>query len=305
MNLRHLAVFVEVVRCGTMSGAAEVLFLSQPAISKTISRLEEQFDTILFDRIGNRLIITDSGRKLYRHAIQLLDQEAQMKRQMKGQREMLRIGGTLTVGSTILTQIIQTFQSEYPRARLSTKITNTKEIEDLLLQSQLDIALVEGVVKSPLLVVTPMIEDHLVMACTTTHPLAGRDTVYLDELSDYPFHMREPGSGTRELFENFMMRRGHDVNIVYESTCPISIRSAIEDFNLISVLSFRLVEEGLSSGRDYAFSPEGEDWSRNFSLVYHRDKMLTPLLQAFIQHIGRLRDTPFPAHLIKGKILIS
>ena len=305
MNLDHLAVFVEVVRSGTMSSAADVLFLSQPAVSKTIARLEQQFDTTLFDRIGTRLIITDSGRKLYRYALQMLDQEAQMIRSMQGQKQTLRIGGTLTVGSTLLTDIIKTFQDEYPNLGFKAKITNTREIEELLLQSSLDIALVEGVVKSPHLVFHPVIEDRLVLACTQSHPLAGRASVFLDELSDYSFHQREMGSGTRALFESFMMRRGYDIHAVYESTCPLSIRNSMEDFDLLSVLSFRLVEDGIRSGKFYAFAPENEDWKRSFSIVYHRDKLLTPLLKTFIRHIERYKDDPFPEELIRGKILIS
>lgn len=302
MNLDHLAVFVEVVRTGTMSGAADELFLSQPAVSKTVARLEQHFETTLFDRIGSRLIITDSGRKLYHHAIQILDQQDQMNRSMQGQKEVLRIGGTLTVGSTLLTGIIKSFQDENPNAEIHAKIINTRGIEDLLLQSKLDVALVEGSIKSPLLSVQPVIEDHLVLACTYMHPLANRTGVFLDELAEYPFHMREVGSGTRELFENFMMRRGYDITVAYESTCPLTILSAMEDFNLLSVLSFRLVEERVRTGKVYAFAPQNEDWERSFSITYHRDKMLTPLLKAFILHIERYREDPFPSELIRGTI---
>ena len=305
MNLHSLSVFVEVVRRGTMSGAAEELYLSQPAVSKTIANLEEHYETKLFERLGNKLAITESGTQLYRHAIQLLDQAKQMERALMGKGETLRIGATLTVGSTLLTSIVKSFKKQFPQINILIKVTNTREIEELLLDSQLDLALVEGEVKSPKLVFLPVIEDRLILACPSDHPLAGKETVFLDELSSYPFHMREKGSGTRELFENFMMRQGYDLEIVYESTCPISIRSAMKEFSLMSVLSFRLIEEGLKRGSFYAFAPETEVWERSFSIVYHRDKHLSPTLKAFHHHIERYHEEEFPAHLIRGKILLN
>lgn len=305
MNLHSLSVFVEVVRSGTMSGAAEELYLSQPAVSKTIANLEEHYGTKLFERLGNKLAITESGSQLYRHAIQLLDQAKQMERALMGKGETLRIGATLTVGSTLLTTIIKSFKEHFPQINTLIKVTNTREIEELLLNSQLDLALVEGEVKSPKLLFLPVIEDRLILACPSDHPLSGRQAVFLDELSSFPFHMREKGSGTRELFENFMMRQGYDLDIVYESTCPISIRSAMREFNLMSVLSFRLVEEGLKNGSFYAFAPETEVWERSFSIVYHRDKHLSPTLKALVSHIESYKEADFPAHLIQGKILLN
>lgn len=305
MNLHSLAVFVEVVRSGTMSSAAEELFISQPAVSKTIGNLEDHYGTKLFERLGNKLAITEAGSQLYRHAIQLLDQAKRMEDKLKGQGELLRIGATLTVGTTLLTQIVKDFKEDNPKLKIMIKVTNTKEIEDLLLQSKLDIALVEGVVKSPQLIYTPVIKDRLVMACTAYHPLAGRKTVHLDELANFPFHMREKGSGTRELFENFMMRQGHDINIQYESTCPFSIRNAMEEFNLLSVLSLRLIEKEIRENKFYAFSPKMGAWKRNFSIVYHRDKLLTPTLKAFASAIHDYKEKEFPESFIPGKILIS
>lgn len=305
MNLHSLSVFVEVVRSGTMSGAAQELYLSQPAVSKTIANLEEHYETKLFERLGHKLAITQSGAQLYRHAIQLLDQAKQMERALLGKGETLRIGATLTVGSTLLTKIIKSFKEHFPQINLFVKVTNTREIEDLLLDSQLDLALVEGEVKSPKLLFLPVVEDRLILACPANHPLSGRETVFLDELSSFPFHMREKGSGTRELFENFMMREGYDIDIVYESTCPLSIRSAMKEFNLMSVLSFRLIQEELEQETFYAFSPDTEVWGRSFSIVYHRDKHLSPTLKALVNHIESYQEADFPAHLIQGKILLK
>lgn len=303
MNLHQLAVYVEVVRSGTMIEAAEALFISQPAVSKTIAALEDKFDTKLFERIGNRLIITDSGTVLYRHAVQLLDQAAQAENDMKGLGENIRVGATLTVGNTVLSQIIKNFQADNPKVKTKIKVTNTREIEELLLQSKLDIALVEGDIRSPVLKNIPAIKDSLVIACSAHHPLAGQKQVHLEDLARYPFHMRERGSGTRETFENFMFRHGYNIDIAYESTCPISIRQAVEDFDLISVISFRLIEDCLRDGSLYAFHLDQATGQRVFSIVYHRNKKLTPTQQALINQMKKFSETPLPDDLIQGQLV--
>ena len=203
MTIRHLKIFITVAECGSMNTAAKELFLSQPTISQAIRELEEYYDTRLFDRLSRRLHITPAGQELLNNAYPVVAQFNQLERNMeKGrQKDIIRIGSTITVGSCLISNVLNDFDRLMPETETCTFIGNTHTIEEKLLKSELDIALVEGEIHHPDLVMVPGIRDFLVLGCAANHPFAGRDAIHVKDLEGRKFVMREQGSGTRALFD--------------------------------------------------------------------------------------------------------
>lgn len=284
MTLRHFQIFIEVVHCKKMKLAAEHLFVAQPTVSQAIAELEKYYQVKLFERYPQGLIITEAGERLYRQAVPLLEAYAHLNETMleTAPARSLRIGGTLTVGHAILRPLIRQFQQSHKPMDLKITIDNTQAMEDLLLTNQLDAAVVEGEIHHPYLKVFPTIPDYLVLVCNRAHPFASRKQILPEELSGQPFLLREPGSGTRLLFEQFMQEHKYPLSVQWECSSPDTIKHAVMDGFGLSVISIRLVEEEIRRGDLCLVNVEGCRWERKFSLVYHKDKFLTPQLKEFI-----------------------
>lgn len=292
MTLRHFQIFVEVVHCKKMKLAAQRLFVSQPTVSQAITELEKHYHVRLFERYPQGLVITQAGEHLYRQAVPLLESYAQLESAMMDSAPVrtLRLGGTLTVGHTILRPLLHQFSQNCPPVEFRVVIDNTKAMEELLLSNQLDVAVVEGNIHHPYLKVFPIIPDYLVLVCGRDHPFASRACIAPEELSGQPFLLREVGSGTRLLFESFMQERKYTLNVQWECSNPDTIKNAVMDGFGLSVISIRLVEEELRRGDLKLVNVEGCQWERKFSLVYHKNKFMSPQLQDLVHFVMSYED---------------
>lgn len=307
MTIRHLKVFIEVAEKGKMSAAAEALYITQPSVSQAIRELEEHYTTLLFERLSKRLYITEAGKLLYGYAKQVVSQFDLMEDNMapNNLKEKLRIGATLTVGGSILSPLVKDFREDHPEINIFACVDNTQDIEQKLLNMELDVAIVEGQVKHHDLVSVPLIKDRLVLACSNEHPFAGRASVSIHELEGQEFVMREPGSGTRELFEKYLEKHKIKIHTVFEEHSPDSIRKAVLINNCLTVISPRLLESELRENKVYIFVNARQDWNRSFSFVYHKDKFLTPSIRHLQDLVTSYGEHEVLADIPAGRLTAS
>lgn len=186
MTLRSLEIFESVARPRQMSLAANELYIAQPTISQAIAELEREYGIQLFDRLSKKLFITQTGKQLeYAKIILSTAQEMEKAMGNLSVHNTILFGATISVGKCILTDIVKTLEALYPNTTIKVTIDNTTIIENLLLESKLDLALVEGNIKSTERVVTPAIPDCLVLVCQKDHPLSRRDSINIKELERY------------------------------------------------------------------------------------------------------------------------
>lgn len=239
-----LKVFITVADKKNFSKAAKALNLTQPAISFQIQTLEQYYQTMLFDRVNRHVKLTEAGELLLEYALSMNDLQSQLERKMQQLtghvKGTLMIGASRTVGEYIMPYIICAFKNEYTDVDITLEIYNTKHVEELVLSNHLDIGLVESQVKHDELMFQSILEDELVVVVPTTHPWAEREEVTLDELAGEPFIIREPGSGSRLVFEQALIDAEFDVeslNIIMEIGNITAIKSAIISGLGISVMS--------------------------------------------------------------------
>lgn len=306
MTIRHLKIFIAVAETGKMSAAAEKLYITQPSVSQAIRELEEHYQTLLFERLSKKLFITEAGKRLYSYSRTVVAQfdliEENMAQESSIQR--LRIGGTITLGSSILSYMVRDLKKACPDLELYSYVNNTRIIEQKLLNTDLDVAVVEGQIKSPDLVSIPMIRDMLVLACSIEHPFAGKSSVEVAELNDQCFVMREAGSGTRELFETFIRRHHLHIRTSFEETTPDAILNAVKINGCLAVISLRLLERDLRDKKVCVFPSSNHEWNRQFSFVYHKDKFLSPPILKF-QEIVKSYDNIDYLHSLTGGVLLD
>jgi len=294
MTIRHLKIFIEVAQCGNMTAAASKLFISQPTASQAIRELEEHYGVLLFERLSKRLYITEAGKKLLFYAKEVVKEFDSLESKMNNlnKKDKIRVGATISVGDCILSDLIHRCIEENPNVEIYSFVGNTETIEEKLLSNELDIAIVEGKVKSQDLIVKPELEDYLVLICSTKHPFAQKKIIKTDELRDENFAMREKGSGTRELFEEYMLNNGMPIKVVFEGNTPQSIKQEVIHNNCLSVISICLVENEIKDSLIHVIENEENTWNRHFSLVYHKDKLLTDAIKSLINIVKDYRYIP-------------
>jgi DNA-binding transcriptional LysR family regulator len=205
LNLHLFRLFAAVARHGSFSRAAEALHLSQPSVSKGVRDFEAQVGSRLLERRGpGGVTVTEAGRLLMRHAAALFAAERAAEEELAALRGLhrgsLSVGASTTVATYHLPPILGAFHKRYPEVELRLTSANTREIAELLVARELDIALVEGPVDEPGIEVRPWREEEMVLIAASDHRLArNAGPVPTAALAEEIVIVREPGSGTRDV----------------------------------------------------------------------------------------------------------
>lgn len=291
MTLRNMRIFLAVADCGSMSEAAKRLSIAQPSVSGTIAEIEDQYGIRLFERLGRRLYITATGKRLEEYARQILSSFDAMEQDLHNAEETtsLRLGATLTVGSCLMTDLVERFLEKNPPAMPRVYVYNTARIEQMLLRSELDAAVVEGKVESKDLRTRVVMQDPLVLLTSPHHnPFAQMPQVHRRDLAEIPFIMREPGSGTRALFE----RKMQSIPIHEQWTCNnnASVLDAAERGFGCAVISRRLAMPRILRGALIEVPVIDMTFERSYFLVWHKNKYISDSLQLLLDLCDGLDD---------------
>lgn len=277
MTLRHLKIFVAVCECGGITKAAEALYMAQPAVSTTIAELERNYKVSLFDRINQRLVITDMGKELYLKAKEILSsfEEFEAFANEGGSNPIVRIGSSLTLGKTILPRYIKKLKECIPSVKPVVIINKTSVIEQELESGGLDFGFVEGEISSTHLTATTFGSDRIVAICHSDYIISN--SVTLSTLVEHPLLLREKGSASRDLFEHVVSLAHLSAKPMIESISNQCLISAAEENLGIAILPEGLVSELLSLGRLKQISITDADFSRTHYLLIHKNKRLNPI----------------------------
>lgn len=296
MTLNHLRIFIAVAESGSMSEAARSCHLAQPTVSQSVRELEEYYSALLFERLSRRLYITEEGKKLLLHAKKVAAAYDELENEMSSGRlrERLRVGSSVTIGMCVMPEIIERFEKLRPQCDIYSFVNNTETIESKLLSSELDVAVVEGRIRNHELLCSHLSDDFVVLFCSSKHPLANSRLITLDELSSCKFVLREKGSGTREIFENYMIDNGMKIDVKWEVACFDSTMRAVLEEGCIGVASVRLAAFHPRSAEIRLISAAGGELDRTFSIVYHKNKYITDPLRLFLETAGSVTSVRLP-----------
>lgn len=285
MTLRHLAIFLVVCEENSMTGAAKRLHMTQPSVSQAIKELEVAYEVCLFERLGRRLYITPAGQSLLAYGRQILSLTAQAEQALHSfsRTTPVRIGASVTIGEIFLVELLQQLKSRHPAQEILSEIHNTSELEHMLLRDDIDLALVEGDVASPYLLSSPFMVDELVVVVPLACPLAQRPSISVQELCSLPLYLREEGSGTRDLFIHTMAQHHAAVRVAGSFNNTEALKKVVMAGLGATILSRRLVDEDIAAGRLALLPVDRVAFKRIFKVVCHKDKFITPPLQAVIQ----------------------
>ncbi|ASK34011.1 LysR family transcriptional regulator [Alcanivorax sp. N3-2A] len=218
MDTQSLNAFMAVAESGSFSGAAERLFLTQPAVSKRIAQLEQQLGARLFDRIGRRISLTEAGRALLPRARQVLLELEDMGRVIGNLTSA--VGGTLRIGTSHhiglhrLPPVLRRFSREYPEVKLDIDFIDSEEAWEAVLHGDLELGVVTLPPEPDSRLLSEVIwHDPLVFMAAPEHPLAGREHLPLATLTDYSAILPSPVTFTRGIVERLFGEQGLSLNI--------------------------------------------------------------------------------------------
>ncbi len=295
-NYHHLRLFQTTARLGRVARAAEVLHVSQPAISKQIGELERALSVTLFDRVGRTLRLTPAGEIVQTYADQIFGLTEDLHRalgDLKGlQRGRLVLGASTTVGEYILPRAMGRFRQTHPGVELILEIANTQQILERVLRHGFDLGFVGSKVQHPGVEVEPFLPDEVVVIAAPDHPLSRKRLVRPSQLNGQPSIVREHGSATRATGEAEAARLGINLAITMSLGSNDAIKEAVAAGLGLGLISRYAIQGELRGEQLRVVRIQGWRGQRQLSIIYARGRRLHGLAQAFLEFVRPKQPKP-------------
>ena len=274
MDEFRLRVFVTAARTLSFSKCAAALNITQPAVSRHIGELEARYGMPLFTRGTSGVALTKAGGLLLSHAESLLSAYQKMDYDMEllsqTSQGRLSIGASTTIAMYLLPPVLASFMELSGGVEVSMLSGNSENVEQWLRDGTVDIGFVENASRRPWLHYEPLMADELVLVAGTQGRYGSQESVTPEELRGLPLVLREKGSGTREIIERALNRRGirvEDLNVVIELSSTEAIKSFVRSSDTLAIVSVIALHRELADGSLSIVDIDGVDMPREFATV--------------------------------------
>ena len=292
-DLRHLEIFQAVVDLKSFSRAAGRVFLAQASVSERISTLENLVGTKLLNRLGKQVVPTKAGELLYKHAVLLLDMKRTACLEMNDflgvRKGKISLGGSTIPGEYILPKLIGRFRERYPSISIDLSIANTDEIKSSVLAGDLELGVVGSGNIHTNLICRELWKDQLLLVVPSEHRWAGTTEVTVRDLIDEPFILRELGSGTLKIMDDYLKNVGLNgidaLNTVARFGTSTAVKEGIKAGLGVSILSARAADTELKMGILNALDVKDLQMHRNFTLIRDRRRIASPLCRVLVDFL--------------------
>jgi DNA-binding transcriptional LysR family regulator len=287
LTLRQLEIFLNVVELGHLTNVAKSMNLSQSAVSMSIKELEGILGKPLFDRINKKLVLNEMGRAFYKEIAPIFKKLSDIEYEFQNaeNKGMIRVGASTTIVDYLMPSIICTYMNLYPDVKITLKEGNTKKIKELLKKGEIDIGFVEGFVSDSEIIKEKIGVDELIIV--TSHKDMAK-SCNIEDLANKRWVLREEGSGTREVFLDYIKGRTEPLNVFFELGHTESIKSILQNRECLSCISKIAVQKELDDGTLYQVKVKKFDCKRDFLMIYHKDKYKSVLFDKFVYFAKRL-----------------
>ncbi|RCW68690.1 LysR substrate-binding domain-containing protein [Pseudorhodoferax soli] len=285
ITLRQLEVFVAVARERSTRAAGASVARSQSAASSALAELELTMGYPLFDRVGKKLILNESGRRFLPSALSLLDQGVELENVFNGKAAAtpLLIASSMTIGENILPSLIAQWRLTHPRNPVRMLVMNTVEVLHAIAELEADIGFIEGPQTKRGLTLSPWFSDEMVIVAAPHHPLAS-GVASKAALREASWAMREVGSGSREAAERWLLEQLGSVQIEFELGMPQAVAALVSTGAALACLPRHSVARGVALGELSIVRHMLPPSQRQLTMVTHAGRRLGPCSDAFVLH---------------------
>ncbi len=286
MEWQQLKYFQVVAKMQHMTRAAEALSISQPALSRSIARLEDELGVPLFERQGRTIMLNRYGRLFLKRADTILKEMEEGKKELIGLQDPdsgeVSLGFLHTLGSHIIPNLIRSFRNNFPKVKFELNQDGSESLLRDLERGVTDLCLVSTKEKRNEIMWVKLWSEELFIIAPKTHPFAARESIALEETADESFIFFKRGIGIREITDQLCQEAGITPKITFEG----------EEIGTVAGL--------VSSGMGIAIIPniKGIDWSiitkipvsrpkckREIGIAWVEGRYLSPATQRFRQFI--------------------
>lgn len=285
ITLRQLRIFTSVIEHRSFTRAAEVLSLTQPAVTHQMQALARAVGHPLLDPGSRAPVLTAVGQALHERAGRILAMIGDAQEaidDVAGLRAgRVHVAGDTTVGIYVLPDAMAAFHREHLGVALSLDVVNRAQVRELLLEGVADIGVIGTLWEDDVLAAEPFLENSLMCFCAPGHPLAAREPLQPIDLLDGPLLLRERGSGTRESAERILRSAGAEPIPAMEMASNGALKRAVAGGLGVTVLSTYAVRLELQLGLLRPLRVEGFPVERMWHVTWACERLLSPAATAF------------------------
>lgn len=301
MTLDQLKIFLAVAQLEHMTRAARELRLTQSAVSGAIQALEQRHHVSLFNRVGRHIELSVDGRAFVEHARNVLRTAELAEKSLHDLRDTKRgsveIYASQTTGAYWLPRLLAHFHASYPDIKTRVTLGNTKAVSDAVGSGLAEIGFVEGRLSEPSLIVEPVDQDELVIVVGKLHGWTTRTRLDRRRILDATWVLREPGSGTRSVFEQVLRGEGIDpaeLNVSLELPSNEAIREFVENGKAATAISRSVVQSSLKTKtlRQVRF----RRMPRPYYMFWHHQRQLSRAASTFALFVRGSKRPSTQAH---------
>ncbi len=272
----RLKVFVTVAETLSFTKCAEILHISQPAVTKHIKELERHISKPLFIRLGSKIELSEAGTSLLPFARNVLNSYMLLNESFAPENTTeiggtIRIGASTTIAQYLLPRILALFHKIYPKVEIIVISGNSDKITNSLINQTIDFGIVEDDIKNPSLHYQPWAKDEIVLVTSTMNKHFKQESIDITTLTTLPLIVRETGSGTLSVIEHTLNQRGitrKDINIQMQLGSSESIIRYLQHSDTFALISLTAVTDALTQNKLRIIDIEELEIVRQFRFVY-------------------------------------
>jgi DNA-binding transcriptional LysR family regulator len=288
LELHYLRIFHTIAKCMSFKKASEALHLSQPALSIQIKKLESGTGMKLFNKIGNRIVLSEDGKMLYGYTQKIFAIVEELENHVQNLGN--EIGGSINLGASntpgvyILPKVIGEMKKRYPGVTVNLHVADTSEITNLIENGTLDVAVNGGNCNyNSSIVVEKLLDDRLVVVASPDNPLKDKDTISIKELAKTAFVVHSTTSQLYTYYKKFIEIYGISENIGMHFGSIDAIKYAIYADLGVSILPYYAVKSEIEKGMLTQLNISCSKLEYPYSLIHNKHKHLSTASAKFIE----------------------
>jgi DNA-binding transcriptional LysR family regulator len=300
-TLQQLRILKAVATEKNFTKAAEVLYLSQPSLSKQIKRLEKNLDIVLINRESNKISLTENGKVFLQYSERILalcEESCRALIDLKnGDRGNLTVGASQTIGTYLMPRLLALFAQNYPQIDLKVQVNSTRLIANNLLNREIDIAVVGGEIPNELkknLTIQDFVEDELSLIISKSHPFAKKKKINKENLYYLNFITLNSNSTIRKFIDNILIQNGietKELKVVMQFNSIEGIKTAVSLGLGAAFVSSSAIEKEVELKTIEILKIENIRITRRLSIISNPESYKSKAFHLFYNELCTLKKT--------------
>ena len=300
-TLQQLRILKAVATEKNFTKAAEVLYISQPSLSKQIKTLEKNLDILLINRENNKISLTENGKVFLQYSERILalcEESCRALIDLKnGDRGSLTVGASQTIGTYLMPRVLALFAQNYPQIDLKVQVNSTRLIANNVLNREIDIAVVGGEIPNELrknLTIKHFVEDELSLIISKSHPFAKKKKINKENLYYLNFITLNSNSTIRKFIDNILIQNGIEtkqLKIIMQFNSIEGIKTAVSLGLGAAFVSSSAIEKEVELKTIEILKIENIQITRTLSIISNPDSYKSKAFHLFYNELCALKHT--------------